>query len=108
MVDAWAGGSFVVGGARSPGQGTVGGDRVEINPVVRGWMQYYGAFYQTALYPLLRRINYYVKRWVRKKYRKVRTFNKFQKRWCDDIRTGIRIARRPRCPPVPFPAPHVA
>jgi len=22
-----------------------------INPVVRGWMQYYGAFYHTALYP---------------------------------------------------------
>ena len=25
----------------------------EINPVVRGWMQYYGAFYQTALYSVL-------------------------------------------------------
>jgi RNA-directed DNA polymerase len=53
----------------------------EFNPVVRGWMQYYGAFYKTALYPLLRRINYYLMRWVRKKYRKVRTFKKFHKRW---------------------------
>jgi RNA-directed DNA polymerase len=53
----------------------------EINPVVRGWMQYYGAFYKTALYPMLRRINYYLMRWVRKKYRKVRTFKKFHKRW---------------------------
>jgi RNA-directed DNA polymerase len=53
----------------------------EINPVVRGWMQYYGAFYHTALYSLLRRINYYLMRWVRKKYRKVRTFKKFHKRW---------------------------
>ena len=24
-----------------------------INPVVAGWMQYYGAFYRSALYPLL-------------------------------------------------------
>ena len=24
-----------------------------INPIVRGWMQYYGAFYRSALYPLL-------------------------------------------------------
>ena len=28
-----------------------------INPVVRGWMNYYGAFYRSALYPLLARIN---------------------------------------------------
>jgi hypothetical protein len=40
-----------------------------------------GAFYHTALYSVLRRINYYLMRWVRKKYRKVRTFKKFHKRW---------------------------
>ena len=34
-----------------------------INSVIRGWMQYYGAFYKTALYPLLRRINSYLVRW---------------------------------------------
>jgi Reverse transcriptase (RNA-dependent DNA polymerase)/Group II intron, maturase-specific domain len=32
------------------------------NPVVRGWMQYYGAFYCSALLPLLRRINAYLMR----------------------------------------------
>jgi len=51
------------------------------NPIVRGWMQYYGTFYRTELYPLLRRINHYLMRWVRKKYRRVRTFKKFHKRW---------------------------
>ena len=30
-----------------------------INPVVRGWMQYYGAFYRSALSMLLARINTY-------------------------------------------------
>src|SRR3989304_2198263 len=30
---------------------------VKINPIVRGWMQYYGAFYRSALHPLLRRIH---------------------------------------------------
>ena len=39
-----------------------------INPIVRGWMQYYGAFNRTALYPLLRRINAYLVRWLRRKY----------------------------------------
>jgi RNA-directed DNA polymerase len=52
-----------------------------INPIVRGWMQYYGAFYKTELYPLLRRINYYLMRWVRKKYRRLKTFKKFHRRW---------------------------
>ncbi|MFF3878117.1 group II intron reverse transcriptase/maturase [Streptomyces sp. NPDC001978] len=33
-----------------------------INPVVRGWMNYYGAFYRSALYPFLTRINAYVMR----------------------------------------------
>ncbi|MBW8800986.1 MAG: group II intron reverse transcriptase/maturase, partial [Streptomyces sp.] len=40
-----------------------------INPVVRGWMAYYGRFYRSALYPLLDRINFRLMRWIRKKYR---------------------------------------
>jgi RNA-directed DNA polymerase len=28
-----------------------------VNPVVRGWMNYYGCFYRSALYPLFDRIN---------------------------------------------------
>jgi RNA-directed DNA polymerase len=52
-----------------------------INPVIRGWMQYYGAFYKTALYPLLRRINSYLVRWMRKKYRRLRTFKKAHEAW---------------------------
>jgi len=39
-----------------------------INPVVRGWMAYYGRFYRSALYPLLGRINFKLTRWIRKKY----------------------------------------
>jgi RNA-directed DNA polymerase len=44
----------------------------QINPVVRGWMQYYGAFNRQALRPLLKRINSYLIRWLRGKYRKLR------------------------------------
>src|SRR5205809_1794364 len=35
-----------------------------VNPRVRGWMQYYGAFYRSALYPLLTRVNAYLMRWL--------------------------------------------
>jgi RNA-directed DNA polymerase len=40
-----------------------------VNPVVRGWMNYYGRFYRSALYPLFDRINTYLLRWIQKKYR---------------------------------------
>jgi RNA-directed DNA polymerase len=41
-----------------------------INPIVAGWMQYYGRFYPSALYRLLARINAYLVRWIRNKYRR--------------------------------------
>lgn len=47
-----------------------------INPVVRGWMAYYGAFYRAALTPVLYRINTYLLRWLMAKYKKLRTWNK--------------------------------
>ncbi len=53
----------------------------EINPVVRGWMNYYGAFYRSALYPLLTRINAYLLRWVRNKYRRLRGHKKARDAW---------------------------
>jgi RNA-directed DNA polymerase len=40
-----------------------------VNPVVRGWMNYYGRFYRSVLYPLLDHINTYLLRWIQKKYR---------------------------------------
>jgi RNA-directed DNA polymerase len=30
----------------------------------RGWVQYDGAFYRSALHPLLKRINAYLMRWL--------------------------------------------
>ena len=44
-------------------------------------MQYYGAFYRSALYPVLKRINGYLVRWLRKKYKRLRTFKKAHEAW---------------------------
>jgi RNA-directed DNA polymerase len=52
-----------------------------INPIVRGWMNYYGAFYRSALYPLLTRINAYLVRWLRKKHPRLRGRKKAQDAW---------------------------
>lgn len=50
-----------------------------INPIVRGWMNYYGAFYRSALYPLLARINAYLVRWLRRKHQRLRSARKAQR-----------------------------
>jgi RNA-directed DNA polymerase len=54
---------------------------LRVNPIVRGWMQYYGSFYRSALRPLLLRINAYLMRWLRRKYRKLRPFKKALAAW---------------------------
>jgi group II intron reverse transcriptase/maturase len=53
----------------------------EINPVVRGWMQYYGEFYPSEMYPFLQRINAYLVRWLRKKYERLRPMKKALGAW---------------------------
>ena len=52
-----------------------------INPIVRGWMQYYGAFHRSAMYPLLSRINAYLVRWIRNKYKRLRPVKKAIECW---------------------------
>ena len=52
-----------------------------LNPIVRGWMQYYGRFSRSEMYPLLRRISTYLMRWAWQKYRRLRTYQRFQKWW---------------------------
>ena len=59
-----------------------------INPVVVGWINYYGRFYRSALYPLLRRINTYLVRWVMRKCKRLRGHTTRAKRWL------VRVARR--------------
>ncbi len=56
----------------------------EINPVVRGWMNYYGRFYRTRLHPFLARINTYLMRWAGRKYKRLRSYKRFMAWW-----TGI-------------------
>lgn len=52
-----------------------------VNPVIRGWMNYYGAFYRSALSNLFSRINGYLLRWIRRKYERLRPFKKALATW---------------------------
>ena len=60
-----------------------------LNPIVAGWMNYYGRFYRSGMYPLLQRVSSYVRRWTGKKYRRLRTHKRFKRWW-----TGL-IERQP-------------
>jgi RNA-directed DNA polymerase len=62
-----------------------------VNPVVRGWMQYYGAFYRSALYPLLARINAYLMRWSRNKYKRLRGRKRAQAQWEQAVKLRPRF-----------------
>ena len=43
-----------------------------INPVLRGWISYYGKFYPTRLKWLLEEVNGHLARWVMAKYKRYR------------------------------------
>jgi RNA-directed DNA polymerase len=53
----------------------------KINPIIRGWMQYYGAFYRSELYPFLLRINAYLMRWIQNKYKRLKPLRKAVACW---------------------------
>ena len=44
----------------------------EINPQVRGWISYYGAFYHSRLQPIARRIDEHIVRWAMQKFKRLR------------------------------------
>jgi len=60
-----------------------------LNPIVGGWMNYYGRFYRSAMAPLLQRVSAYLRRWAGKKYRRLRTHKRFKRWWA-----GL-LARQP-------------
>lgn len=58
------------------------------NPVIRGWINYYGRFYKSALYPVLRHMNRVLIHWARRKYKRLSCHRRRAEHWLG------RIARR--------------
>ena len=56
------------------------------NPYIRGWITYYGNFYRTQLRPTLKRIDLYVIRWARRKFKRLRRKTKGARDWFDRLR----------------------
>ena len=51
------------------------------NPYIRGWINYYSHFYKSALYPTLRRIDAYLVRGARRKFKRRRQRPKVARDW---------------------------
>jgi RNA-directed DNA polymerase len=60
------------------------------NPVIRGWIQYYGRFYKSRLYRALRHLNHALVHWARRKYKKLARHRRRAEHWLG------RLARRDR------------
>ena len=42
----------------------------QLNPLLRSWIEYYGRYAQSALYPLLRYVNQMLLAWVMRKFKR--------------------------------------
>ncbi len=51
------------------------------NPYIRGWINYYSHFYKSELYPTLRRIDAFLVRWARRKFKRLRQRPKVARAW---------------------------
>jgi RNA-directed DNA polymerase len=51
------------------------------NPVVRGWINYYGCFYKSQLYSVLRHMDRALTQWARRKYKKLARHKRRASAW---------------------------
>ena len=45
----------------------------QLNPLLRGWIEYYGRYARSALYPLLRYVNQTLLAWVMRKFKRFKS-----------------------------------
>jgi RNA-directed DNA polymerase len=55
------------------------------NSIVQGWVNYYGRFYKSMLYPLLRRLNQHLMRWACRKYKRLKRRERKAMHWLAEV-----------------------
>jgi RNA-directed DNA polymerase len=55
------------------------------NPIIRGWINYYGRFYKSELYSVLRHLDRALVRWVVRKYKKLYRHKRRATHWLGQI-----------------------
>ena len=57
-----------------------------LNPVLRGWLDYFTVFYPSKVIPLCERIDRHLMRWARRKYKRLERSEKRAREWLKDVR----------------------
>jgi group II intron reverse transcriptase/maturase len=55
------------------------------NAIIQGWINYYGRYYQSALYPILRCLDRRLARWATRKYKRLRGHRRRADQWLQRI-----------------------
>jgi group II intron reverse transcriptase/maturase len=56
-----------------------------VNPVLRGWINYYGRFYKSALYRVFQHLNNILVQWASRKYKRLRGYDQRASQWLQGI-----------------------
>ena len=56
-----------------------------VNPVLRGWINYYGSYYKSALYRVFQPLNNILVQWASRKYKRLRGNNQRASQWVQGI-----------------------
>jgi RNA-directed DNA polymerase len=55
------------------------------NPVIQGWINYYGRFYKSELYSVLRHMNRALVHWARRKYKRLNRHRRRAEHWLGNL-----------------------
>jgi RNA-directed DNA polymerase len=55
------------------------------NPILHGWINYYGKYYKSALYPIFQHLNRTLTRWATRKYKRFRHHQRNATHWLGEI-----------------------
>jgi RNA-directed DNA polymerase len=55
------------------------------NPILRGWINYYGQYYKSMLSPILGQLDYALVRWAKRKYRRLKGSQEKARAWVKGV-----------------------
>jgi len=58
----------------------------DVNPSLRGWLNYFTKFYKSEVIPLCRRMDRHLRRWARRKYKRLERSEKRARAWLRGVR----------------------